>query len=181
VSAGADLVIFSGDKLLGGPQAGCLVGKRGIITRCRANPLARALRADRFTLAALEATLGLYHDPEVARREIPVLRMLTLDEAELDRRARVLAGLCPPVFLPQVIPGESAVGGGSFPGAKLPTSLVALNAGPLGAEGLAVRLRLSQPPIIVRVAEGHVLLDPRTLLESDYPAIKAALQAAVEG
>jgi L-seryl-tRNA(Ser) seleniumtransferase len=85
------------------------------------------------------------------------------------------------VFLPQVIPGESAVGGGSFPGARLPTSLVALNAGPLGAEGLAVRLRLSQPPIIVRVAEGHVLLDPRTLLESDYPAIKAALQAAVEG
>jgi len=181
VSAGADLVIFSGDKLLGGPQAGCLVGKREIIARCRANPLARALRADRFTLAALEATLGLYHDTEVARREIPVLRMLTLDEAELDRRARVLAGLCPPVFMPEVIPGESAVGGGSFPGAKLPTSLVALNAGPLGAEGLAVRLRLSQPPIIVRVAGGHVLLDPRTLPEDDYPAIKAALQVAVEG
>jgi L-seryl-tRNA(Ser) seleniumtransferase len=107
--------------------------------------------------------------------------MLTLDEAELDRRARMLAGLCPPVFLPQVIAGESAVGGGSFPGARLPTSLVALNAGPLGAEGLAVRLRLSQPPIIVRVAEGHVLLDPRTLPEEAYPVVKAALQLAVEG
>ena len=179
VSDGADLVLFSGDKLLGGPQAGCLVGKTALIARCRENPLARALRADRFTLAALEATLGLYRDPELARREIPVLAMLTTDAKELERRAAQLAALCPAALKPRCIAGESAVGGGSFPGAKLPTTLVALDPGPLGADGLAVRLRLGAPPVIARVADGAVLLDPRTLLQSGYGAIARALELAL--
>jgi L-seryl-tRNA(Ser) seleniumtransferase len=100
---GADLVLFSGDKLLGGPQAGCLVGSRALISLARQNPLARALRADKLTLAALEATLALYHDPETARREIPVLRMLTLQPEELRERAERLRSAiesCRPAALP---------------------------------------------------------------------------------
>jgi len=173
-------VLFSGDKLLGGPQAGCLVGRQEIVARCRANPLARALRADKLTLAALEATLGLYRDPAAAIAEIPVLTMLTATATELAARAERLAGLCPPELAPQIRTGESAVGGGSFPGAVLPTSLVALDPGPLGADGLALRLRLGDPPIISRVSEGRVVLDPRTLPLAAYPQIAAALRHAVE-
>jgi L-seryl-tRNA(Ser) seleniumtransferase len=180
VAAGAELVLFSGDKLLGGPQAGCLVGGREIVARCRANPLARALRADKLTLAALEATLGLYRDPATAIAEIPVLAMLTASAAELATRAERLAGLCPQELAPRIRPGESAVGGGSFPGAVLPTSLVALDPGALGADGLALRLRLGDPPIVSRVSEGRVLLDPRTLPLAAYPEIGAALRHALE-
>jgi L-seryl-tRNA(Ser) seleniumtransferase len=180
LTSGADLVLFSGDKLLGGPQAGCLVGKRAAIARCRENPLARAFRADRLTLAALEATLTLYHDPETARREIPVLAMLTVSAEELADRAKRLAACCPGPLEAKCIAGESAAGGGSFPGVKLPTTLVSLNPGPLGAEGLAVRLRLGEPPIIVRVAEGAVLLDPRTLPEEAEDTIARCLATALE-
>jgi L-seryl-tRNA(Ser) seleniumtransferase len=180
VASGADLVLFSGDKLLGGPQAGCLVGSHGAIARCRENPLARALRADRFTLAALEATLVLYREPERARREIPVLAMLTLSPDELRQRAERLAAVCPRSLGPRCIAGESAVGGGSFPGATLPTTLVSLDSGPLGADGLAVRLRLGSPPIIARVAEGRVLLDPRTIPEAAFPVVGKALVVAME-
>ncbi len=179
VAAGADLVLFSGDKLLGGPQAGCLVGRRDLVARCRANPLARALRADKLTLAALEATLALYADAERARREVPVLRMLTAPAAELEERARRLAAGVPPRFHAALLPGESAVGGGAFPGAVLPTTLVALDPGPLGAHGLALRLRLGDPALVARVADGRVLLDPRTLADAEVDAACAAL-AAVE-
>ncbi len=180
VGAGAALVLFSGDKLLGGPQAGCMVGGRETVARCRANPLARALRADKLTLAALEATLALYRDPATAIAEIPVLAMLTASAAELAARAERLAALCPPELEPRIQPGESAVGGGSFPGAVLPTSLIALDPGPLGADGLALRLRLGDPPVISRVSEGRVLLDPRTLPLAAYPEIGAALRHALE-
>jgi L-seryl-tRNA(Ser) seleniumtransferase len=179
VQAGADLVIFSGDKLLGGPQAGCLVGRADLVRRCRDNPFARALRADRFTLAGLEATLALYRDPDRAIREIPVLAMLTLDAAELHRRAQLLVGRCPPALDARVLPGDSAVGGGSFPGASLATSLVALDPGSLGADGLALRLRLGHPPVVARVADGRVLLDPRTLPEAAFADIGEALTRAL--
>jgi len=179
VAAGADLVLFSGDKLLGGPQAGCLVGKRELVARSRSNPLARALRADKLTLAALEATLALYRDPATAVVEIPVLAMLTASAAELAHRARQLAAMCPAELKPEIRPGESAVGGGSLPGAVLPTSLVALDPGALGADGLALRLRLGEPSIVARVGEGRVLLDPRTLPLSAYPEIGAALRHAM--
>lgn len=176
VASGADLVIFSGDKLLGGPQAGCLVGTGKAIAGCRDNPFARAARADKLTLAALEATLQLYRDPAAARREVPVLRMLTMDPALLRRSAEALANRLPSWSRAEVIPGESAVGGGAFPGAALPTVLVAIDAGVIGAESLARRLRLGVPPVIARVAENRVLLDPRTL----PPGAEADIAAAVD-
>jgi L-seryl-tRNA(Ser) seleniumtransferase len=179
LAAGADLVLFSGDKLLGGPQAGCLVGRREQVARCRENPIARAVRADKMTLAALEATLGLYRDPAVAIREVPVLRMLTLDPAAIEHLARRLAARCPPELGPELTPGESAVGGGAFPGAALPTTLVALDAGALGPDGLALRLRLGEPAVVARVAGGRVVLDPRTLPEEALDAVGDALAAAL--
>ena len=179
VGSGAGLVLFSGDKLLGGPQAGCLVGRQDLVARCRTNPLARALRADKLTLAALAATLALYQEPDTAVRLIPVLAMLTLDPAELARRADRLASLCPAPVGARTIEGESAVGGGSFPGAVLPSTLVALEAGSLGADGLALRLRLGEPPVVTRVAGDRVLLDPRTLPPSSFPAVARAIGQAL--
>ena len=179
VASGADLVLFSGDKLLGGPQAGCLVGRRELVSRCRANPFARAFRADKLTLAALEATLTLYHDPEEARREIPVLAMLTADPRSLAERAHRLAALLPQAARPQVMPGESAVGGGSFPGALLSTFLVALEPGPAGADPLALRLRTGEPPVVARVGDGKLLLDPRTLTDQDLPRVARAVELAL--
>jgi L-seryl-tRNA(Ser) seleniumtransferase len=179
LAAGADLVIFSGDKLLGGPQAGCIVGRRTGVVRCREHPVARAVRADKMTLAGLEATLALYREPERAVREIPVLRMLTLGPDELERRAARLAATCPEILRPALQPGESAVGGGSFPGAKLPTTLVSLDAGALGPDGLALRLRLGDPAVVARVGGGRVLLDPRTLSEESFPAVGVALAEAL--
>jgi L-seryl-tRNA(Ser) seleniumtransferase len=179
LGAGAGLVLFSGDKLLGGPQAGCLVGRQDLIAQCRANPLARALRSDKLTLAALAATLALYQDPDQAIRSIPVLAMLTLDPAELARRADQLASLCPAEVRAQTRPGESAVGGGSFPGAVLPTTVVAIEAGPLGPDGLALRLRLGEPPVVARVAADRVLLDPRSLPQSSFPIVARAIEAAL--
>lgn len=178
VTAGAGLVLFSGDKLLGGPQAGCMVGSRQVIHQCRQNPFARALRADKLTLAALEATLALYRDPPRALDEIPVLAMLTVSIAELERRANELAFLLPPEYQAEIHAGESAVGGGSFPNAHLPTWLVALDPGELGSDGLALRLRLGEPSLITRVQDGRVLLDPRTLPASAFPLIARLVSAA---
>ena len=175
VAAGADLVLFSGDKLLGGPQAGCIAGTRALVRRCRSNAFARAARADKLTLAALEATLALYSDSETARREIPILVMLTADPDVLKERAGKLAALCPPWAAASVLAGVSAVGGGSFPGASLPTHLVALTPPELGADALALRLRLGRPPVVARVADGRVLLDPRTLTDDDLPVVGAVL------
>jgi L-seryl-tRNA(Ser) seleniumtransferase len=179
LEAGADLVLFSGDKLLGGPQAGCIVGRRSAVAVCRRHPIARAVRADKATLAGLQATLALYRDRGQAVAEIPVLRMLTLDPAELERRAARLASLCPAELRATPLPGESAVGGGAFPGAVLPTTLVALDAGALGPDGLALRLRVGEPPVVARVADGRVLLDPRTLPEDRFAAVAAALVEAL--
>src|SRR5690606_27976033 len=139
--AGADLVTMSGDKLLGGPQAGIVLGRRELIARLRRNPLCRALRVDKLTLAALEATLALYRDPERARREIPTLRMLALEPAELVARARALAErLREAGVRAATVAGESAVGGGAYPDAALPTTLVALEA-ETPADDVARRLR----------------------------------------
>jgi L-seryl-tRNA(Ser) seleniumtransferase len=168
IASGADLITFSGDKLLGGPQAGILLGTETAIAACRADPIARAVRADKMTLAALEATLALYRDPETARREIPVLRMLTEGKDELKRRAEALKGGVK-TFV-EVIEGESEVGGGSFPGAKLKTWLVSL-----ADETLTTKLRANDPPIIARVANGRTLLDPRTILPHQLDTVIRAL------
>ena len=179
LAAGADLVLFSGDKLLGGPQAGCVIGRRSLIARCRENPFARAMRADKLTFAGLEATLALYEDAESAVGEVPVLRMLTLDAGALAAAAASLAAACPSELAAELVPGESAVGGGAFPGAVLPTTLVALDPGALGADGLALRLRVGNPAVVARVAGGRVLLDPRTLPEDAPQEIGRALAAAL--
>jgi L-seryl-tRNA(Ser) seleniumtransferase len=163
VAAGADLVAFSGDKLLGGPQAGVLVGTEAAIAACRGDPIARAVRADKMTLAALEATLALYRNPEAARREIPVLRMLTEAPDTIKRRAQQLGG--------QLIEGDSEVGGGSFPGAKLKTWLAGFP-----DEKLAERLRNNDPPIIARVSGSRVLLDARTIFPEQVETVIAALR-----
>jgi L-seryl-tRNA(Ser) seleniumtransferase len=157
-----------------------MVGRRALVAACRSDPLARALRADKLTLAALEATLALYRDEAAARREIPVLAMLTADAPTLAGRAAALAERCPAPFAPALVPGRSAVGGGAFPEAALPTTLVALDPGPLGADGLALRLRLGEPPVVARVAEGRVLLDPRTLPPEADGEVAAALAAVLD-
>jgi len=185
VSAGADLVIFSGDKLLGGPQAGCVAGGVDWVAACRVNPLARAARADKLTLAALEATLGLYRDPDVALREVPVLRMLTRSATFLAARAeaiqKALRPRCPEACPPRLVPGQSVPGGGSFPGATLPTTLVLLDPGPRGADSLALALRLGSPPVVARVVDGAVVLDPRTLPpDQDHDLADAVAMAYAE-
>jgi len=164
VAAGADLVAFSGDKLLGGPQAGILVGTEAAIAACRSDPIARTVRADKLTLAALEATLTLYRDKETAVREVPVLRMLTEDLDSIRQRAARLGG--------QLIEGDSEVGGGSFPGAKLKTWLAGFP-----DEKLAERLRNNDPPIIARVAGSRVLLDARTIFPDQIDTVIKALTA----
>ena len=163
VATGADLIVFSGDKLLGGPQAGILVGSAAAIAACRADPIARTVRADKLTLAGLEATLALYRDPEMAIRDIPVLRMLTESEESIRARAERLGG--------QLIEGDSEVGGGSFPGAKLRTWLAGFP-----DESLAERLRSNDPPIIARVAGSRVLLDARTIFPEQVDTVVAALR-----
>ena len=177
--AGAGLVLFSGDKLLGGPQAGCIAGESVMVRRCREHPIARAVRADKLTLAALGSTLALYRDPESVVTTVPVLRMLTIAREELERRARMLAEACPRALRPELVPGESAVGGGSFPGAVLPTTLVSLDAGEMGPDGLALRLRVGDPSVVARVGDGKVLLDPRTLPEESLGTVGAALAQAL--
>jgi L-seryl-tRNA(Ser) seleniumtransferase len=172
---GATAVVASGDKLLGGPQAGILVGRRAFIARCRANPLARAVRADKLTLAALAATLRLYRDPETARREIPVLRMLAEPADQVTVRARRLAAALPAAAAATVVPTKAAVGGGAFPGVLLESAGVALAPDGLTASVLAERLRRADPPVVALVARGRVVLDLRTV----HPDEEAALARAV--
>jgi L-seryl-tRNA(Ser) seleniumtransferase len=180
LASGVDAVAFSGDKLLGGPQAGILLGTRAAIAACRKDPLARAVRSDKFTLAALEATLALYRDPERARVEIPVLRMLTEDVTQIRQRADALQkGVGNDA---EVVEGESEVGGGSFPGAKLRTWLVRLDPGTrhLTPDTLAARLRGGTPPIIARIADDRVVLDPRTIFPDDLESVARAARAALD-
>ncbi|HJS43490.1 MAG TPA: L-seryl-tRNA(Sec) selenium transferase [Gemmatimonadales bacterium] len=172
VASGADLIAFSGDKLLGGPQAGILIGSAAAIAACRADPLARAVRADKLTLAALEATLALYRDPKTARREIPVLRMLTEELDDVRRRAEaVLHGVGGGG---ELIEGDSEVGGGSFPGAKLKTWLVGIRH--QTPDTYLAQLRSFDPPIIARVAGGRLLLDARTIFPDQVDTVIAALK-----
>ena len=175
VAAGAALVCFSGDKLLGGPQAGLIVGSERAVAACRSHPLARATRIDKLSLAALEATLRLYRDPALARAEIPVLRMLTAGRDELERRASRMTELIPGA---RVIEASAKVGGGALPLLELEGPVCAVDPAPLGLEELAGRLRAADPPVIARAREGWLLLDPRTL--SDEEAELAARRVADE-
>jgi L-seryl-tRNA(Ser) seleniumtransferase len=158
VAAGAALVCFSGDKLLGGPQAGLLVGRAAAVERAARHPLARALRIDKLSLAALEATLRLHRDPEQAAREIPVLRMLRAGEDELAARADRLAGAFDDA---EIVRAVARVGGGALPLLELEGPAVALD------PRRARELRMGDPPVLGRVHEGRLLLDPRTLTDEE--------------
>ena len=174
LAAGAALVTFSGDKLLGGPQAGIIVGRRELVHKLKRHPLARALRADKLCLAALNATL-LHYARDEAEREIPVWRMLALPLATLEARARAWAER---LGAGTVVAGESTVGGGSLPGESVPTRLLALDVKKPNA--LAARLRAQTPPIVARVAESQLLLDPRTVSPEDEPALLRGLRSALQ-
>jgi L-seryl-tRNA(Ser) seleniumtransferase len=174
VRAGAALVAFSGDKLLGGPQAGMLVGKRAAIAACRQHPLARAVRVDKLSLAALAATLELHRHPELACREIPVLAMLTAAPEELERRAQALAEATGG----SVVAAVGRVGGGALPLLELRGPAVALEAGSAGADALAAALRSGRPAVLARIEAGRVLLDPRTLAEDELGPVADAVRAA---
>ena len=168
LAAGADLVCFSGDKLLGGPQAGIVVGRADLVERLRRHPLQRALRADKLTLAALEGTLGLYLDPERALREVPVLRMLNEPAETVRARAERLAA---------AVGGEveetvARVGGGALPLAELPSVACAVE------ESLAEPLRTGEPPVVGVLRDGRLLLDCRTLTDAEAEEVAAAVAAA---
>ena len=182
IRAGVDLVTFSGDKLLGGPQAGLLVGRRDLIARLRRNPLARTVRIDKLCLAALEATLLLIREPDRARQEIPVLRMLGQSTDHVGARAEALAaalrGAVPGVRC-AVEDGTSEVGGGALPLQVLPTRLLALDPGAQGAGAMEARLRAGTVPVLARVQENRILLDLRTVAPAEEAVLLTALQAAL--
>ena len=154
------MVCFSGDKLLGGPQAGLMAGRRDAIDAARRHPLARAVRADKLSLAALEATLALYRDPARARREIPVLAMLDAGEEELQARAERIAEVGPPARIERAF---AKVGGGALPLLELEGPVVAID----GGDALAAALRAADPPVVARISEGRVTLDPRTMTDDE--------------
>lgn len=178
VASGVDIITFSGDKLLGGPQAGFIIGKKAYIDPIRTNPLARALRIDKMTIAAIEATLYLYLDPERARREIPTLWMLTQPVSEIERKARLLAeGLSGLSGLVVKIQDEmSQSGGGALPTGYLPTKVVAISHKEMSANQIESRLRLERPYIITRIKGDMVLFDPRTLNDSEISKIIGAVK-----
>ena len=178
--AGVDLITYSGDKMLGGPQAGMLSGREELIKKIRSNPLFRALRVDKLTYAALEATLMEYvrqnHDG------VPLVRMMRLSAQDIRRRAEAIRTAIQSAhrLKAQVIGGESLIGGGSAPTSTLPTYLLAITAEGLSADEIAARLRGHTPAIVARVEEGRVLIDLRTVFEEEDCQVEAALRGILE-
>jgi L-seryl-tRNA(Ser) seleniumtransferase len=181
VAAGAALVCFSGDKLMGGPQAGLLCGAEEAVTACRNHPLARALRIDKLSLAALAATLRLYLDPAEAVAEIPVLRMLTAVESALLARAEWMrAMLSDRGVEARVARAAAKVGGGALPLLELEGPVCAVDPRPIGLDELARRIRRHEPPVVGRASEGWLLLDPRTLDDNEAGVAADAVVRALE-
>jgi L-seryl-tRNA(Ser) seleniumtransferase len=184
VAAGADLVSASGDKLLGGPQAGILAGKAEVIAKLKKHPLARAVRLDKMTLAALEVTLRLYLDERRLFAEVPTLRMLTMTQVELERRARRLAdaivSACGEAYDVVTAADTSRAGGGALPMKDIPTTVVALTPRRGSATSLEERLRLGEPAVIARIKDDRLLLDPRTLREDEETEVVSALAQAAQ-
>lgn len=178
VAAGAALICCSGDKLLGGPQAGLLVGRAEALAAAREHPLARAVRIDKLSLAALEATLLEYRDPARVRREIPVLAMLDATEEELAGRAQGLRELIG-VEQTEIVRSVARVGGGALPLLELEGPAVAL-AGAMGPATIARALRQSEPPVIGRIHDDRLLLDPRTLTERELEPLAVAVRAVLQ-
>lgn len=183
VADGADVVTFSGDKVLGGPQAGIIVGRKDAIERIKRNPMNRALRIDKMTLAALEATLRLYTDLEIAKAKVPTLRMILAGKDELKERAqklarrvrRALGNAC----TVSTAAGSSRVGGGSFPERDLPTTLVRLSPAAMSATELKKRLLAVELPLIGRLEDDSFCLDVRTLRDDEFALVTRSLQEAL--
>lgn len=174
LAAGADLVCFSGDKLLGGPQAGIIAGRADLVARLKKHPLARAIRADKLCLAALTATLLHYLKDEV-ESQVPIWRMISMPAEQACNRAEAWAAA---LGQGEVIPGESTVGGGSLPGETLPTYLLSLSVP--GPDRFLARLRQQKPPLIARLQDDRVVLDPRTVLPEQEETLLRVLKQALE-
>ncbi len=180
IAAGADLVFFSGDKLLGGPQAGIVVGKAESVAKLERHPLARAVRIDKLSLAALTATL-LHYLKEEAESEIPVWRMISASEESIKGRALSWQERLGREAAVETRPSRSAVGGGSLPGETLPTWTLSVALGERSPEELAARLRRADPPVVARIEDDRVVLDPRTVLPEDEEDVLRSLRTALEG
>jgi L-seryl-tRNA(Ser) seleniumtransferase len=178
MNSGVDLVFFSGDKLLGGPQAGIIAGKREMVAKLARHPLARAVRIDKLSLAALHATLLHYLKGEAVER-VPIWQMVSASKERMEARAREWASTLGPVA--EVTPGQSTIGGGSLPGEELDTWLVSISAADKagGAGAVASALRKQVPPVIVRIEDERVLVDPRTVLSSQESSLLAGLKAVM--
>lgn len=173
LAAGADLVCFSGDKLLGGPQAGIIIGRAALVKKLKKHPLARAFRADKLCLAALTATL-LHYLKDEAEQKIPIWRMIATSLSQVQTRAEAWRQ---ELGVGEIISSESTVGGGSLPGETLPTSLLALPA--RSPDRLAGRLRQAQPPVIARVQDDRLVLDPRSVLPEQDAQLLDALRSVL--
>jgi L-seryl-tRNA(Ser) seleniumtransferase len=177
LASGASLVLMSGDKLLGGPQAGIILGAANLIAKLRKNPFARAMRVDKLTLSALEATLRLYLEPERALREIPVLAMLTVRVSELQSRAQgISARLAANGIAAEVVASSASVGGGAFPTAAIPSIAIRVPGAPQLVEE---KLRAGAPAVIGRISDGHLLLDLRSVLPREDEMLAAAIGHAL--
>ncbi len=184
VATGADVVTFSGDKLLGGPQAGIIVGQKQILNRIRQNPLARALRIDKLTLAALEATLRLYRDETKAVRTIPTLKMLTMDIGEIERRAlklrQCLEKLGDSRLQLEIVESSSKAGGGALPLLDLPSRCLQVQIEGISANTLEKNMRANTPPIIGRIEADSFVIDPRTLQDDEIAMIQSAFETLLQ-
>ena len=180
IKAGADIVTFSGDKILGGPQSGIIIGKKKYIDPIKKNPLTRALRCDKLTYAALEATLKLYLDEEHLPERHPVLKLLTIPTKRLASRARTfrrhLKDIVENKCEIKAIDGFSQLGSGSLPAQYIPTKVISLKPQTMSAETLAAKLRENEPPIFARIADDEVLLDLRTIREDETKIVEGAIK-----
>jgi len=183
IRTGVDVVTFSGDKLLGGPQAGIILGKKDFLDSIKINPLMRALRIDKLTLAALESTLLLYLDEKRAMEEIPTLRMLGLDTRKLKRRGnrllRRLRGRVGKGFQMTLEEDVSQVGGGALPLQELPTIILSMKSPDRSVNSLEERLRKVDPPIISRISKEELVLDMRTVSDEEIPLLAAGIEKAL--
>jgi len=184
VASGADVVTFSGDKLLGGPQAGIIAGSRDILDKIKQNPLTRALRIDKLTLAALESTLRLYRDEAHAVKAIPTLNMLTVSTEILEKKAGLLASMLKKVggarMEIEIVKGASRAGGGSMPLADLPTFCVRVKVNSISVNRVERLLRGGQPPIIGRIEEDRFIMDVRTIEEHEFDIIVQAFESILQ-
>jgi L-seryl-tRNA(Ser) seleniumtransferase len=171
LKCGAQLVTFSGDKLMGGPQAGIVVGDGSLIAKCKGNPMARALRVDRVTLAALQATLMLYLEPERLAERLPTLNMIAMPAGEIRKRADIvaqaLAREAEGAAAVTVAEDESRIGGGALPGSAIPTFAVVISPQRISSDDFVFELRKCETPIVGRISEDRVLLDLRTVKPSE--------------